>query len=187
MASGYKRETCLFIPQDRNYGICLYPHGTNLTLRETTDLLTSIIGRNPCLSGVCASRFLDVHQDQIESLRVSPITKQKDVSLLFSITYVTEEQDFLVKILPLGTCHRSTPHLLKAKEWISLRITTFPLPTKECQSSMSRWFSACNIALEAYTSLWHVSAQSLNLLTSFELKIFAWMGPCNTAQRAIVL
>lgn len=63
----------------------------------------------------------------------------------------------------------------------------FPFLTKECQSFVSCWFLANSIALEAFISVWHVSAESLNLLTSFEFKIFAGMAPCNTAQRAIAL
>ena len=46
---------------------------------------------------------------------------------------------------------------------------------------------ASSIALEAFISVWYVSAESLNLLTSFEFKIFAGLSPCNTAQRAIAL
>lgn len=51
MASGCSSETYLFVPQDRNYSVCLNPNWTNPTLWEAADFLTHIVGRSPCLSG----------------------------------------------------------------------------------------------------------------------------------------
>lgn len=51
MASGCSSETHLFVPQDRNYSVCLNPNWTNPTPWEARDCLTHTAGRSPCLSG----------------------------------------------------------------------------------------------------------------------------------------
>lgn len=124
MASGYRRETCLFIPQDRNYSICLYTNCTNQTLQETTDFLTGVIGRSPCLSGVRASRFLDVHQDQIESLGLHPSPSRR-MFHCFSPSHMSLK----IRISQLNSYPQvvagSTSHLPKANAWISLGTVSF--------------------------------------------------------------
>lgn len=71
MASGCSSETHLFVPQDRNYSVCLNPNWTNPTLRSHR-LPYPHCWQKPLPQRVHTSRFLDVHQDQIESLGPHP-------------------------------------------------------------------------------------------------------------------
>lgn len=90
--------------------------------------------------------------------RASPITKQKDILLLFPFTYVTKDRNFLVKISPLDSCQEHTS--FTEGQWTDQpqNCKNFPFPTKGCRSSASCWSSACNITLEAFKSLLSISA-----------------------------